>query len=217
MTNLVTPLPFKGDLIDYLNVHGHAIEWLWHNGEAFIAVKPICEILGLSWSRQRKQLTDAKNDAVVAYKATTGADGKHYEMLCVAYPDFMMWLAGISVNRVKPEAREAVRATRNEIKLLIANYYHNRLFGEIQSYSRLLEKLRMDALQRKPLRWRVLHAVEKSWSFDQLYQSGSTSRPKLVQTIADMLKLGLIEQVPEGTPYNHSNSAHQLELRYETR
>ncbi len=201
MTATVIPLPFKGDLIDYIKVHGREIAWLWRDGEAYIPAKPICDLLGLSWSRQRKVLTDAESGSVVALKATTGADGKTYQMLCVAYPDFMMWLAGITVSRVKEEAREAVRATRNEIKLLIANYYRQRIFGEMETRSDLLASLKMDALQRKPLRIRVLRAMELGWDFEKLYKSGSASRPKLVQTISDMLQLGLIQEAPAGTPF----------------
>lgn len=44
----VIPLPFQGDLIDYLKLNGREIAWLWRDGEAFIPARPICEIMGLS-------------------------------------------------------------------------------------------------------------------------------------------------------------------------
>ncbi|MBA4783652.1 MAG: hypothetical protein H2045_10600 [Rhizobiales bacterium] len=127
-----THLPLAGDIIDYIKLNGQELEWLWRDGEAFIPIRPICEILGLSYPAQYRKLTGAESDARVAFKATTGADKKQYEMLCIAYPDFMMWLGNISPSRVKPEARAAMNTTRRGSKLLLANHYKQRLFGGME-------------------------------------------------------------------------------------
>jgi len=238
MTSNVIPLPFKGDLIDYIKLHGREIEWLWRDGEAYIPVKPICEILGLDWRSQRQKIVATQNALITARQAvigtanvppvgalntptvtlkvivgdqnvpsaihkmmTTGADGKQYEMFCLAYPDFMMWLATISLSRVKPEARNAVVVMHDEIKLLLSNHYHERLLGEVTQYNVAVQKLMLDVTYRVPLRARVIDAVRIGWDFETLWRSGSASRPKLVSVIKDCLALGLIEEAPKGTPF----------------
>lgn len=210
MTN-ITPLPFRGDLIDYLKLHGQGIEVLWRDGEAYIPIKPICDLLGLAYQPQHRKLTGAESDAVVTMMVTTGRDGKQYEMLCIAYPDFMMWLGNISASRVKPEAREAVLATRNEIKMVIATHYQHRLFGEIAELSYALEKLRMEAIKRKPIRATIIRAVELGWNFEKLWRSGSNSRPKLVAEIKVCLGMGVINMPPHGTPF-HLAALAQLDM-----
>lgn len=208
MTVNVIPLPFSGDLIDYIKLHGREIEWLWRDGEAYIPARPICELLGLSWSRQRKILTDPETEATVAFKATVAEDGKQREMLCVAYPDFMMWLAGITPSRVKEEARDAVRATRNEIKALIATHYHDRLLGESREATRMLQAFITDWVVQKPIRGRVVFAVDNGWSFETLWKSGSYSKKYLVSTIREAIRIGAIAHALAGTPQD----APQLDL-----
>lgn len=196
-----TQLPLAGDIIDFIKLNGQELEWLWRDGEAFIPVRPICEILGLSWQPQHRKLTGAESDACVTTMVTHDTINRRQEMLCIAYPDFMMWLGNISPSRVKPEARAAMNTTRREIKLLLASHYKSRLFGGMADLSHGLQKLKMEALKTRPSRGDVVMAVQFGWSFEQLWRSGSLSRPKWVILIKDCLALGLIDEAPKGTPF----------------
>ena len=69
MTNVI-PLPFQGDLIDYLKLNGREIAWLWRDGEAFIPVRPICEILGLAYQPQHRKLQGPESRACVTMMVT---------------------------------------------------------------------------------------------------------------------------------------------------
>ncbi|WP_300535618.1 phage antirepressor N-terminal domain-containing protein, partial [uncultured Mameliella sp.] len=131
MTDTVTPIPFRGDIIDYLNAGGARIEWLWRDRQAFIPVRPVCDRLGLAYQPQHRKLTAPETEATVTMKVTVGADGKQREMLHLAYEDFLMWLGNITPSRVKPEARDALRRTRIEIREVLATHYRERLFGEV--------------------------------------------------------------------------------------
>ena len=52
--------------------------------EQMIAIRPICEALGIDYSRQLKKIKDdADLGSVVGVTPTTGADGKQYEMYCI--------------------------------------------------------------------------------------------------------------------------------------
>lgn len=196
----VTYLPFHGDLIEFLKLHDDTLTLLWRDGEAYIAVRPVCEVLGVNFSSQRRKLTAPESDSVVAFMTTTGADGKRYEMLCIHVADFMMWLATISPSRVQGTAREALLTTRREIRALIWNHYRETLTGNAQFRSFVMEKEKMDLIARKPARFRVAEGLRLGWSFDRIWKAGSMSRPKLARMVAEMLALGLIDAAPVGTP-----------------
>lgn len=81
--------------------------------EQMIAIRPICEALGISVERQRKKIQEDEDlNSVAALRAATGADGKRYEMLCLPVRYIFGWLFTINPANVKPEAQEAVRVYR---------------------------------------------------------------------------------------------------------
>lgn len=196
----VQPLPFKGDLIDYLEFHGRKLEWLWRDGQAFIAVRPICEILGLSYQPQHRKLTDAENEACVTMMVTHDTINRRQEMLCIEFSDFIIWLAGIAPSRVKADAREALLNTRREIKILLSNHYRSRLLGEQVASVDINWRLKVDAIVRKPLWAKISAAVQQGMTYEQLRRSTYHSGPKIQDAIDDMLRLELIQLPPTGTP-----------------
>lgn len=199
MTNVI-PLPFQGDLIDYLKLNGREIAWLWRDGEAFIPVRPICEILGINWKSQHRKLSGPDSPAVVHFLRTTGADGKQYEMACLAYWEFMIWLANIHPSRVKEEAQEPFRRTRNEMALVLTNHYHDRLLGESREAVTQLQAFLTDYVALKPIRVKVRDAVANGWTWEVLVQNTSYTQKRLVETIRDLMRIGAIPHAPDGAP-----------------
>lgn len=200
MTN-VTPLPFKGDLIDYLNLQGRSIDVLWRDGEAFIPVRPICDVLNVAWQPQHRKLTAPDYDGCVTMMVTQDTIGRAQGMLCIAYPDFMMWLGNLTLSRVKEEAREPLRRLKAETKAVVATFYRSRILGEAQAHSSLSQRVQIELITTRPGRFRVVQASQYGWTFEQLRKSCSTSGPKLVEIIKDCLMLGLIDQPLPGTPF----------------
>jgi hypothetical protein len=87
-------IPFRGwDLIAWANAQP---------ADARIAVRPICEHIGIAWQPQHVKLTSDStfscHDIVM-----TGSDGKQYEMVTLPVLQLNRWLCGINANRVKPE------------------------------------------------------------------------------------------------------------------
>lgn len=200
MTN-VTPLPFKGDLIDYLKLNGREIEWLWRDGHAFIPVRPVCEILGINWKSQHRKLTGTESPAVVHIMRTTGADGKQYEMICLAYWEFMLWLGNIHPSRVKAEVREAFRQTRDEMAFVLANHFETRMFGEMAGRDMALWKLRSEWIGQRKIRGIIERAERDGLDWFALKaMKGSMPQWMLVQEIREALMFGVIEEPPKGTP-----------------
>ena len=201
MTTNVVPLPFQGDLIDYLKLNGHEIAWLWRDTKSFVAVRPICEIIGVSYPRQYRTLTAPDFEGRVALWATPDARGHRQEMLCLAYEDLFPWLMGITVSRVKPEAQEPLRRLRDEIKLVLAAHYHDRLFGEGRAAVTQLQAFMSDYVAMQRIRVRVRDAVAGGWTWQILVQNcPSYTQKRLVATIKDLLRIGAIPHPPEGSP-----------------
>jgi len=79
------------------------------NGEKRVAVKPICQALGIAFEPQFTRLkTDPILSSVITTNVTTGADGKQYEMVTLPLKFVFGWLFRIDSRNVKEEAREAV-------------------------------------------------------------------------------------------------------------
>lgn len=62
--------------------------------EGLIPIRPICEALGISYERQYRKVNESEDlGSVVALRATTGADGKQYEMVCLPIEFIYGWLS----------------------------------------------------------------------------------------------------------------------------
>lgn len=93
------------------------------NGEKRIAVKPVCEALGITFE---PQFTKIKKDpilgSVVTLSVTTGSDLKQYEMVTIPFKYVFGWLFRIDSRNVKPEARETI--VRYQVECYDALYRH---------------------------------------------------------------------------------------------
>ncbi len=84
--------------------------------DIFVPIRPICDALGVTFSRQRKKIMeDPILSSVVALRATTGSDGKQYEMVNLPLEFVFGWLFTISPDNVATEeAAEAVIRYKRE-------------------------------------------------------------------------------------------------------
>lgn len=111
ITNL-TNVPFRGGSIAV-------------TADQQVALKPVCEAMGLDHSAQRKRLQRTPW-AVGAMTATTGADGKTYEMYTIDRRTFTMWLATIETSRVQnPDVAERVAIFQREAADALDHYFHD--------------------------------------------------------------------------------------------
>ena len=90
----------------------------------YVALRPVCEALGLDFSGQLQRL-QRQSWAVVGMTPTTGSDGKTYEMTVIDRRTFTMWLATIDTSRVKNErTRDLVRIYQCEAADALDQYFH---------------------------------------------------------------------------------------------
>lgn len=93
--------------------------------DELIPIRPICDALGISYERQYRKVNESEDlGSVVALRATTGADGKQYEMVCLPIEFIYGWLFTINPDNVKEEAREKVRRYRMECYHALYLYFH---------------------------------------------------------------------------------------------
>ena len=88
---------------------------LIENGEKRVAIKPICEALGVDFSAQLQKLkSDPILGSTMGLITTVGADGKEREMQTIPFKYVFGWLFRIDSRNVKEEAREVVLKYQNE-------------------------------------------------------------------------------------------------------
>jgi hypothetical protein len=74
---------------------------------AYVPLRKLTDFLGLNWSGQYLRIQ--RNEVLVRHVrrvAMTAADGKQYEMLCLALEFLPGWLFGVTASRVRKELRD---------------------------------------------------------------------------------------------------------------
>lgn len=83
--------------------------------EQMIAIRPICEALGIAPEGQRQRIErDEFIGSTACMVKAVGADGKDREMFCLPYEYVFRWLFSIGTARVGEEAREALIRYQHE-------------------------------------------------------------------------------------------------------
>jgi hypothetical protein len=83
--------------------------------EKYVAIKPICEAIGVDYSSQLKRIKeDNILSSVVVLSTTTGADEKQYKMQTLPIRYIFGWLFRIDSRNVKEEIRDSVEKYQRE-------------------------------------------------------------------------------------------------------
>lgn len=128
------------------------------NGEKRVAIKPICDALGIDIDSQRQKLqNDEILSSVTVLSTATGSDGKTYKMVTIPFKFVFGWLFTINPKNVRPEARE------NVTKYKLACY--NALYNHFAAQNEFLEQ-RQRAIEAhlervKKIRAEFNHAKEE--------------------------------------------------------
>ena len=110
--------------ITSVKFHDQEIQVLSHEGKPYVAMKPICENIGLDWRAQRQRiLRNEVLKSTVVMITTVAEDGKNRELTCLPIGYLNGWLAGIEINRVKPEIREVLRLYQMECYDVLYNHF----------------------------------------------------------------------------------------------
>ncbi|KOA60984.1 hypothetical protein BAAM0499_03705 [Bifidobacterium animalis subsp. animalis MCC 0499] len=113
--NMLSEIPFRGQII---------LAQQDGDGEVLVALKPVCENMGIAFNAQYERL-QRQEWAVVRMMRTTGADGKTYNMVAVDRQTFTMWLATIDTARIKnPQAKALIVSYQKEAAQALDAYFN---------------------------------------------------------------------------------------------
>lgn len=95
-------------------------------GNHYVAMKPICENIGLAWESQllRIKRDDVLNSTMIIM-IIVAEDGKKREMICLPIEYLNGWLFGIDINRCKPEIRGTLIKYKKECYQALHDYWFN--------------------------------------------------------------------------------------------
>lgn len=107
-----------------------------------IALRPLCEALGLNWSGQREKLVKNPQFSCVD-SHTTGADGKQYNMTTLPVEELGMFLCGINARRVKPEIRDQLITFQKKLQVIIDRAIRSGITPDMMAvFSEMVAKMR---------------------------------------------------------------------------
>lgn len=110
------------DQIIPVSFHGDTLALVDHDGEPFVAMRPMTENMGLSWQGQHEKLGE-KFGATVRVILTVGEDGRQREMICLPLRKLPAWLYSIVPSRVKPELRDKIIRYQAECDDVLWQYW----------------------------------------------------------------------------------------------
>jgi len=111
-----------------VNFYGDNLAIAVVNNEAFVALRPIAEYLGLAWGSQRNRLQ--RDDVLARHSSTikmTGADGRQREMLCLQLEYLPGWLFGITPSKARPDLAPKLTRYREECFLVLWRAFQDEL------------------------------------------------------------------------------------------
>lgn len=115
-------------IIPIAKVNNVELEMISEGRQKFVAIKPICEALGVAYPPQFQKIKDdVILGSTVTLRVTVGADGKKREMAVLPLEYIFGWLFTINPQNVDPEARESVVAYKLECYNALFNYFINRV------------------------------------------------------------------------------------------
>ena len=101
--------------IQTINFNNQQLLTVKKDGIKYVAVKPICENLGLDWSSQKKRIErDNVLNSVMVIMTIVAEDGKNREMVCLPIDYINGFLFGIDTSRVSEEIRPLVLYYKRE-------------------------------------------------------------------------------------------------------
>lgn len=95
------------------------------NGNHYVAMKPICENIGLTWEPQVLRI---KRDEVLSQGMIVmiiPTNGGNQNMICLPIEYLNGWLFGIDINRCKPEIRDTLIKYKKECYQALHDYWFN--------------------------------------------------------------------------------------------
>ena len=97
-----------------VDFHGQSLVAVLIDGNPYVAMKPICENIGLNWDAQRQRIRRSPVLDQGAVVITVPSPSGDQETLCLPLDMLNGWLFGVDVNRVREEIRPKLMQYQKE-------------------------------------------------------------------------------------------------------
>lgn len=124
-------------------VNNITIECPIENGVYHVAVRPICEALGIDYRKQFDRIkADRKLSQLVTHTVTnSNKDGKNYEMFCLPLKYIFGWLFSIDESKVNARSQETFMRYKDECYNVLYDHFLSRTQKQLQANKIEIEML----------------------------------------------------------------------------
>lgn len=170
-----------------ITFHGHDLVTVEIDGHPYVAMKPICDAIGLSW---QGQLESVKRDPILSTcirvtRIQLPGDSQFREVICLPLSKLNGWLFKITPSRIKQELREQVIDYQRNCYDLLYEHFHGRAALQHKKYWLDKNQHWIDIL---PLALQGLKNIEIA---EQL----ALSPGRVARAIKRMIEVGLLDPV----------------------
>ena len=148
------------------SVHGIEIGAVKNEpGQIYVPIKPICEILGISFQGQHVKIKeDYSFSSTVKIILTVGADGKNREMVCLPVKHICGWLYSINPGKIPAESMQKLLDYREEVNDVLTAYFLGGSLRQIESNQaeiKALEEINTLLTQERSIKGQLKEARER--------------------------------------------------------
>ncbi|WP_227637547.1 phage antirepressor N-terminal domain-containing protein [Klebsiella grimontii] len=122
----------------YVPFNGQQIITAMAAGIAYVAMKPVVENLGMSWSTQQTKLMKQLEKFNCVHMNMVAADGKLRKLLCLPLKKLNGWLFSINPEKVRADIRDKLIKYQEECFTVLHDYWTK---GEVKNPRKAKESL----------------------------------------------------------------------------
>ena len=115
--------PWRKTNTSYVPFNGQQIITAMAAGVAYVAMKPIVENLGMSWSTQQTKLMKQISKFNCVHMNMVAADGKLRKLLCLPLKKLNGWLFSINPEKVRADIRDKLIQYQEECFTVLHDYW----------------------------------------------------------------------------------------------
>ena len=109
--------------LETIQFHNQSLIVLNHENKPYIAMKPVCENIGLDWHAQLNRINRHNVLGKGVVMIATPTKGGIQKLACLPISMINGWLFGIDTNRVKPEIRQKLEQYQLECFDVLYNHF----------------------------------------------------------------------------------------------
>lgn len=161
--------------IQTINFNNQKLLTVEKDGTKYVAVKPICENLGIDWDSQRVKIkSNPILNSTTAIITVVAEDGKLREMVCLPIDMINGWLFTINLNKVSEEIRPVVFYYQKECYRALFEFWNKPKEAILPStYIEALEALVASEKEKLLLQKENEEMKPKEQFYNKLVQKGA--------------------------------------------